>query len=170
MSFQAERLDPIQWLVLPALACVLATLVFAAPLRVAGVNLPEPVFGMILAFAWAIIRPSILAPFALLVVGLVTDLVWGGPMGLWSLSLLIAYGGVLATRNMMTGQSWPMLWAWFAFMSFVAMTVGYCVSILDSGQAPSLLATFWQLLPTALLYPFAHRLTERFEDADVRFR
>ena len=170
MSFQAERLDPIQWLLLPALACIGATMLFAAPLRVAGVQLPEPVFAMILAFAWAIIRPSILAPFGLLALGLFMDLFWGGPMGLWGLSLLMAYGGVLATRNMMTGQSRPMLWAWFAFMSLVCMTTGYVVSIMDSGQAPSLLAAFWQLLPTTLLYPFAHRLTERFEDADVRFR
>ena len=170
MSFQAERLDPVQWLVIPALGCVLASLLFAAPIRVAGIHLPEPVFGMIPAFAWAIIRPSILAPFGLLALGLFTDLLWGGPLGLWGLSLLVAYGGVLATRNMMTGQSRPMVWAWFAIMTLVAMTTGYCITILDCGQPPSLLATVWQALPTVLLYPFAHRLTERFEDADVRFR
>jgi rod shape-determining protein MreD len=169
-SFQTERLDPIQWLVLPALACMGATVLFSVPLTVAGVSLPEPVFGMILAFAWAIIRPSILAPFGLLATGLFMDLFWGAPLGLWALSLLAAYGGVLGTRNMMTGQSRPMVWAWFAFMTGVAMTTGYCISILDSGMAPSLVAVFWQFLPTVLLYPFAHRLTERFEDADVRFR
>jgi rod shape-determining protein MreD len=170
MSLQAERLDPIQWLILPALACMAATVLFAMPLSVFGLHLPEPVFGMIPAFAWGVIRPSILAPFALLAVGLFMDLFWGAPLGLWALSLLVAYGGVLATRNMMNGQSRPMIWAWFAVMTLAAMATGYCVSILDSGMAPSLTAVFWQLLPTVLLYPFASRLTERFEDADVRFR
>jgi rod shape-determining protein MreD len=31
-------------------------------------------------------------------------------------------------------------------------------------------AVAWQYLATILLYPFSHRLIERFEDADVRFR
>ena len=170
MSFQAERLDPRQWLGGPVLACIVATLMFAIPIRVAGVQLPEPVFAMVPAFAWAMIRPSILAPFALLLLGLFMDLFWGGPMGLWPLALLAVYAGVLVGRPMMMGQSRTMMWVWFGFMTLVAMTTGYCITILDSGSAPSLVATFWQLLPTVLLYPFAHRLIERFEDADVRFR
>jgi rod shape-determining protein MreD len=28
----------------------------------------------------------------------------------------------------------------------------------------------WQFLATVVLYPFADRLIDRFEDADVRFR
>ena len=42
--------------------------------------------------------------------------------------------------------------------------------MLDALVTPNLLATFWQLLVTVLLYPFAHRLIARYEDADVRFR
>jgi rod shape-determining protein MreD len=38
------------------------------------------------------------------------------------------------------------------------------------GARPSLLALGWQYLATLILYPFAHRLIERYEDADVRFR
>ena len=34
----------------------------------------------------------------------------------------------------------------------------------------SLIAVFLQVVPTLLLFPFAHRLIERFEDGDVRFR
>jgi len=36
--------------------------------------------------------------------------------------------------------------------------------------APGLVGVAWQFLATAILYPFAHRLIDRFEDADVRFR
>jgi rod shape-determining protein MreD len=35
---------------------------------------------------------------------------------------------------------------------------------------PNIFGVCWQFLATAALYPFAHRLIERFEDADVRFR
>jgi len=77
---------------------------------------------------------------------------------------------VLFSRNMMTGQSRTMMWSWFAVASAVAISVAYCATTLDSGVAPNLVSTLWQLLPTMMLYPFSHRLIERFEDADTRFR
>jgi len=171
MSMSGARpLNPGRWLGVPMLLCMLATVLFAAPIRIWGLQLPEPVFAMVPAFAWAMIRPSILAPFALLLLGLFLDIFWGGPTGLWGLSLLVAYAMVLILRNAMTGQSRPMMWAWFAGVTGVAMAAGFLFTMLDSLAMPSLLAVFWQFLVTALLFPFAHRLVDRFEDADVRFR
>lgn len=171
MSYQSARpLDPWQWLGAPTVACILATLLFATPIRLFGLQLPEPIFPLVPAFAWAMIRPSLLAPAFLLGIGLFLDLLWGGPLGLWPLSMLIGYSGILLSRNMMTGQSRSVLWSWFALMTFLVMGAGYLLTMMDSRAAPSLMAAFWQFLPTVLLYPFAHRLIERFEDADVRFR
>ncbi|MGZ6027742.1 MAG: hypothetical protein ACXWKU_22220 [Caulobacteraceae bacterium] len=171
MSFQDSRpLDPWRWIGFPTLICILASLAFAMPLRVGNLQLPEPVFPLVPAFAWAMIRPSILAPFMLLGMGLFLDLLWGGPLGLWPVSILVGYAVVLAGRSMMTGQSRVVLWSWFGLMVLIAMITGYLATMLDSKTAPSLMATFWQFLPTTLLYPFAHRLIDRFEDADVRFR
>jgi rod shape-determining protein MreD len=166
----ARPLHPARWLGIPLLTCIIATIIFAAPLRIWGLQLPEPVFAMVPAFAWALIRPSILAPFATLSLGLFLDLFWGGPIGLWGLSLLVGYAMVLSTRNMMTGQSRPMMWVWFAGVSAVTMVAGFLFSMLDSLAMPSLMAVFWQFLATALLFPFAHRLVDRYDDADVRFR
>ena len=53
---------PMQWIVYPALAAVAATVVFATPVELFGLTLPEPVFPMVLAFAWPLIRPSMTAP------------------------------------------------------------------------------------------------------------
>ena len=171
MTFQDARpLDPWRWIGAPTLLCVAAALVFAMPLRVFGLQLPEPIWPLAPAFAWAMIRPSILAPFTLLLLGLFLDLLWGGPMGLWPVSMLVAYAGILFTRSMMTGQSRVVLWSWFALMTLLAMFTAYVLTMFDSGVAPSLMSALWQFLPTALLYPFAHRMIERFDDADVRFR
>lgn len=171
MSMRGARpLNPARWLGIPLLVCIGATVVFAAPIRIWGLQLPEPVFAMVPAFAWALIRPSILAPFAILLMGLFLDVFWGGPTGLWGLSLLVAYAMVLTARSMMTGQSRPIMWVWFAGVTAVAMGAGFLFSMLDSLAMPSLLAVFWQFLATALLFPFAYRLVDRFDDADVRFR
>jgi rod shape-determining protein MreD len=171
MSLSSARpLDPWRWLGVPLLMALAATILFAAPIRIFGLPLPEPVFALVPTFAWAVIRPAVLAPFLVLAMGLFLDLFWGGPLGLWGLSLLIAYGVALFSRSMMTGQSRVMMSIWYATVCAFAMVAGYLFTMLDSLAAPSLLAVFWQFLATLLLFPFAHRLIDRFDDADVRFR
>ncbi len=170
MALTAERPDPVRWFVLPMVACMAATLVMAAPIRVHGLQLPEPLFAMVPAFAWAVLRPSLAAPLCLLALGLFCDLVWGGRLGLWGLALLAAYGFVLLTRNMMSGQSRVMLWAWYAAAALIAMGVAFIAVMIETGNIPSLLAVAGQWLPTLLLYPLADGLIGRFEDADPRFR
>lgn len=166
----SQPLQPFSWLGAPMVLCVLVTLVFAAPLRVYSLALPEPLFPMVLAFAWAVIRPSVIAPFAILGVGLFNDLFWGGPLGLWALSLLLAYLLALSTRSLMVGQSGRVLWGWYAAMSLLAFGFAYVFTLLGSRVVPNLAAAGLQFLVTICLYPAAHLLIDRFEDADVRFR
>jgi rod shape-determining protein MreD len=152
------------------LQALVATVLFGIPLRVAGLQLPEPVFPMILAFAWAVIRPSILAPFGVLTMGLFLDIFWGGPLGLWAVCLLIAYGLALSARSIMAGQRRLVRWAWYGLATASAMVAGYLFAMLDSKSTPGLIPKAWQFLATIVLYPFAQRLIDLFEDADVRFR
>ncbi|MET0273892.1 MAG: hypothetical protein ABW360_12970 [Phenylobacterium sp.] len=166
----ARPLTPWRWLGVPLVQALIATLLLGIPLRIWGLQLPEPVFPMAAAFAWAVIRPSILAPVGILLMGLFLDIFWGGPLGLWALCLLLGYGIVLAGRNMMAGQSRMILWAWYALVTATAMMAGYLFVMLDAKSQPSFVAMGWQFLATVLLYPFAHRLIEMYEDSDVRFR
>jgi len=164
-------LDPLRWLGLPALAAIVGTFLLAIPIKIFGLQLPEPVFPMVLAFAWAVIRPSVIAPFVLVLLGLFLDLFWGGPQGVWPLCLLTAYAAVLAVRRLITGQDYIVVWAWYAAATLLALALAYGVMTLVAGAAPNLIAVGWMyVLPTLLLFPFARRLAERYEDADVRFR
>lgn len=170
-GFEANRpLDSWRWLVFPAILVVVAEILTDIPLRIFGLRLPQPAYGLVLAFSWAVIRPSILPPFVLLLIGLYSDLFHGGAFGLWGTCLLLAYGFVLLTRPMMTGQGRGVMWMWYAGACLVAIGAGYLLTMLGALVTPNLLSTFWLWLVTAALFPFAYRLIERFEDADVRFR
>ena len=166
----ARPLEPWRWIGVPMVQVMVATILFGVPLRVFGLQLPEPLFAMTLAFAWAVIRPSVLAPFAILFIGLFLDIFWGGPLGLWAICLLIAYGVALAGRTMMAGQNRLILWLWFALVTATALVAGFLFVILDSKSSPGLIPLAWQFLATIVLYPYAQRLIDLFEDADVRFR
>jgi len=151
-------------------ACMIGVVLLGAPIRLFGMGLPEPVLPMVLAFAWAAIRPSVLGPLALLTVGLFVDLYWGGPLGLWAACLLMAYFFALLSRNLMVGQSGRVLWAWYAVLCALAFGVAYFLITISGGAPPNLVSVGLQLGVTAALYPLAHQLIDRFEDADIRFR
>jgi rod shape-determining protein MreD len=171
VSYSAARpLAPWRWLGIPAVMALLASLVVATPLKVLGAQLPEPVFALVPAFAWAVIRPSMLAPFVLLLMGVLLDALWGSPIGLWPVCLLLAYAAVLASRSFMSGQSPVVMWVWYAAVTGLAMGAGYLITMIDAKSAPSTGAVLWQFAWTAALYPFAHQLINRYEDADVRFK
>lgn len=166
----SQTLQPWRWLGLPALAVILATLLLAAPFRLFGLGLPEPVFALAPAFAWAVIRPSILGPLMLLVLGLFQDLFWGGPLGIWTLALIAAYGLALSGRSLMAGQGGVVMGAWYAAACCLAYGVAYVFATITAHEQPNLFGVIWQLLWTIGLYPVVYWLTDQFEDADVRFR
>jgi rod shape-determining protein MreD len=166
----ARGLAPWRWLGVPMLQVMAATFIFALPLRFWGLALPEPLFAVPVVFAWAIIRPAMLAPIAVMVLGLYLDLLWGSPLGFWPVCLLLPYGAVLAGRSMLAGQSQVMMWLWYAAATTLTLGSGYLFTMLAAQNTPDPISVGWQFLATVVLYPFANRLIERFEDADVRFR
>ncbi len=170
LLLHSRPLIPWRWIGVPALLSVIATVVLAIPVEVLGLRLPEPVFPLVLSFAWAAIRPSVLTPFAVLGLGLFLDLFWGGPPGLWAVSLLVSHASILAGRGIMTGMGRSMGPLWYLASTILAFGAAYLITQLDGLSQPDLLSVFWQFLATCLLYPFARVLTERYEDADVRFR
>ena len=161
---------PLHWIVIPSLIVAGVSILLATPFELFGLKLPEPVSALVLAFAWPLIRPSMLAPAVLFGLGLFLDLFWGGPLGLWPLSLLAVYGAILLASNFLAGQATIVLFALYVASTGFAFFLAYMITTLSLGNAPSILAVMGQVVPTLLLFPLADWLIQRFDDADVRFR
>ncbi len=162
-------IGPMQWIVYPALLAAAATVVLGTPLRLAGVGLPEPVTPFVLAFAWPLIRPSMLAPAVLFALGLFLDLFWGNVLGLWPLSLMGVYAVVLFSRSLLAGQQMLFLFAGYVGCVLAAFGLAYLIVTMRAGNAPSLVAFAGQVIPTLVLFPIAAWMLDRFDDGVVRF-
>ena len=81
-----------------------------------------------------------------------------------------AYGVAFTGRSMMAGQNRTILWVWYGVVTGVALMTGYLVTMFQDKAMPSLVSVGWTFLATVVLFPFAYRLIDTFEDADVRFR
>ena len=77
---------------------------------------------------------------------------------------------MLASRSFLAGQDTAVLFVWYAACCTLAFLLAWIVMAFIAGIPASLISLLLQLVPTLLLFPFAHRLIERFEDGDVRFR
>jgi rod shape-determining protein MreD len=125
---------------------------------------------MICAFAWGAIRPSVLAPFALLALGLFDDLLWGDRLGLWPAALLTVHAVVSGARRVMAGQGFWTLWAWYLAACAAGFGVAVALVVAASGEAPNLLGLVLQFATTGALFWLAWKLIETYQDADVRFK
>lgn len=161
---------PLHWVIYPALACMAATVIFGTPVRVFNLPLPEPIIAMVLAFAWPLIRPNMLGPAMLFVVGLFTDLFMRTPMGFWTLPLLGIYATILFARSLIVGQEMKVLAGWWLGVTGFAFVYAYFFRMLDVKVAPGIVPTLLQFAPTVALFPLANMLVQRFDDGDVRFR
>jgi rod shape-determining protein MreD len=169
-SITVQAPNAVNWLVKPAVYCAAGSLLLALPVKILGLQLPEPVFAMVPAFAWAAIRPSILPPLALVALGLFLDVLWGGPLGLWPLCLLTAYALAFTVRRALAAEGFGALWAWYAAVCALGFGAGVLLVTVVSGEAPNLVGVALQFLVTAALFPMSWLLVERYDDADVRFR
>jgi len=161
---------PMQWIVYPALIAIAATIVLQTPVELFGLHLPEPVIPMVLAFAWPLIRPSVLAPVVLGVLGLILDILTYGPLGLWGLTFLAIYSVVLASRSFLAGQDTAVLFVWYGACCALAFLLAYVIMAFVAPTPARLISVFLLVLTTLRLFPFVDRLIERFDDGDVRFR
>jgi rod shape-determining protein MreD len=162
-------ISPPLWVAGPVAACLLAALLLAVPLRLAGLQAPEPVFALIPAFTWAVVRPSIWPPVALAVLGVGLDLIWGTPPGFWAVLLLAAYALVFFSRRSLAGQDVWILWVAYGAACALAFGLGFAIALLRTGSPPSLVGLGLQFAVTVVLFPFAWKLVERYEAADTRF-
>lgn len=163
---------PLQWIVYPALITVALSIVLATPVELFGLKLPEPILPLVLAFAWPLIRPSMIAPFVLFLLGLFMDLLLAGqqPLGVWSFSLMVVYGVVLAARTLLAGQETQNLFVWYACCTLAAFLLTYLIVSIKAANAPSILSLLGQMIPTLLLFPVSNWMIERFDDGDMRLR
>ena len=82
---------------LPVGSAILLTILVNLPVSLMGGLFPAPILALPAIYFWALVRPDLMSPFAVLFIGVLEDLLSGGPPGLWAAGFLAAYA--LADRQ-----------------------------------------------------------------------
>lgn len=131
------------------LLLILNAVSFALPFAAAL----QPSFVLIAVYFWAVYRPRLLPPVALLVIGIILDALLGLPFGLQALLFLLLYALLRAQRHYLSGQTFLIQWLGFTFVVIaVAIVQWIVIGFIGAGFVPVHMPLV-QAFVTALLYP-----------------
>ncbi len=147
-----EWLAILLWAAAPFLTGVFAVLLFATPVQLFDMAVPMPLFPFMVVFYWAMLRPNLMPPLAIFLIGLFQDFLSGGPVGLWALSYLLAAALISTQRGIFAWRGRAALWAGFAIAAILVAAISWLAARLALGTAPSGGALFSETLATIVAF------------------
>ncbi|HVZ28021.1 MAG TPA: rod shape-determining protein MreD [Rhizomicrobium sp.] len=113
---------------LPVLCGFLAVVLSNLPVSLFGSAVPPPLLGFIPVYFWCLVRPDLMTPAATFAIGIVQDVMSGGPPGIWTLSFVVAYAVIQRQREAFAGLAGVAAVVGFAAAMLVVSTVAYLIN------------------------------------------
>ena len=140
--------------IVPVALGVLGALISNFPISVFGGLIPPPLLVLMPLYFWGIVRPDLMTPFWAFALGVLEDLLCGGPPGVWAASFLAAYALIDRQRDMLAGLSGVGAIAGFAVAALVACASSFFIVAIYYWRIPPLAPVMAELAMTVLVYVF----------------
>ena len=137
---------------IPVLLSFLGVIVTNLPFSILGSWIPSPMYALMPIYYWCLVRPDLMSPMWVFLIGVIHDMLSGGPPGIWAASFVATYAVIDRQRDAFAGLAGFAALLGFATAALVANVTSYLVFMLY----------YWRLLPlspfvkefavTALLY------------------
>ncbi|MDO9460353.1 MAG: rod shape-determining protein MreD [Alphaproteobacteria bacterium] len=137
----------------PSLTAVVFVLVGVVPAAVPGLSTVSPLLSVAVIFFWVVTRPALMPPAAVFFVGLLQDVLSGGPIGLWALTLLVVQYLSLSQRQYLFGKTFTLGWVGFASIVSGAALLAWLGACIYYGVFLSPAPVLVQGALTMLVYP-----------------
>ncbi len=138
---------------IPTLTAVVFVLVGVVPAGVPGFSTVTPLLSVAAIFFWVVTRPNFMPPAAVFGIGLLQDVLSGGPIGLWALTLLLVQYFSLSQRQFLVGQSFVLGWIGFASIVIGAAFLAWIAACVYFDVLLSPMPVLVQSALTVLVYP-----------------
>lgn len=116
---------------LPALSVLFAVFAAAVPWGLpADATFILPLVVVMMVFCWRVLPDTVLPPYLALLLGLLTDITSGGPLGFWALMSLIAASVAGRTRPFTDGRDVQRLWLGWAIVACLVAGIGWLLASL----------------------------------------
>jgi rod shape-determining protein MreD len=117
--------------ILPALSVLLAVLASAVPWGLpVDATFILPLVVVMMIFCWRVLPGTVLPPYLAVLLGLLTDITSGGPLGFWALMCLIAASAGGRTRSLTDGRDVSRLWLVWIGVAVLVAALGWLLASL----------------------------------------
>jgi rod shape-determining protein MreD len=137
---------------LPVTCGLLGVVLSNLPVTLFGGLVPPPLLGFIPIYFWCLVRPDLMTPAATFAIGLLQDVMAGGPPGVWTLSFVVAYAIIQRQRDAFAGLSGVAAVLGFAAAALVVCATAYLTTTLYYWHAIPLGPVVAELAVTVLFY------------------
>lgn len=148
---------------LPILSSLALVLFSLAPVGLPHFDSVGPAFALMAVFYWSIFRSDLMTMLGAFAIGLLLDLLSGGPVGLNALVLALAHELGVSQRRVFLGSSFLVNWAAFALVIGVVLPICWALMSLLHWELLPMLPLTTQLLLSLALYPVIYWLLSRLE-------
>jgi rod shape-determining protein MreD len=123
--------------IVPFFCAFLLAIVANVPMSVTGGIVPPPLLALMPIYYWCLVRPDLMPPFAVLILGMLQDLLSGSPPGVWTVAFVATYALVDRERES------------FAGLSGVGAILGFAAAMLTAGATAYIIIAiyYWNLPP-----------------------
>jgi rod shape-determining protein MreD len=127
--------------ILPVSLALLGVLAANLPISFLGGLVPPPLLALMPIYYWCLVRPDLMSPAWAFLIGVLEDLLSGGPPGVWGAAFVATYAIIDRQRDAFAGLSGLGAVLGFATAALVACATAYLI----------VCVYHWHLLPLAPL-------------------
>jgi rod shape-determining protein MreD len=139
---------------IPALLAILLVILVNMPVSFTGGLLPAPALALACVYYWVLVRPDLMPPLAVLSIGLLEDLLSGGPPGLWAAGFLAAFWLTDRERETFAGLTGLGAVLGFAGAMVFAGAVAFGLDTIVYLRLPPVPPILLECISTVVVYPF----------------
>ncbi len=150
--------------VIPFFCAIVCVILANVPVSISGGVVPPPLLALMPVYYWCLVRPDLMPPFAVLIIGMLQDLLSGSPPGVWTVSFVAAYALVDRERESFAGLSGVGAILGFAAAMLVAGATAYIIVAISYWNLPPIWPILIEIavsvifyIPIAVLLGFVHR-------------
>lgn len=112
---------------LPFISCILLVLIMVQSFKVENVTNLMPFLTLIAVYQWSVYVPKSMPPIAVFLIGILQDILSGGPLGMTALLLLSVRLIVLGQGGKLLGRDFLFNWLMFLLISFAYAILSWLI-------------------------------------------
>lgn len=154
--------------IIPFLTGIGAVFVTLVPVALPYSMAVTPVLPLGVVFFWTVNWPTLMPPIAVFTIGIIYDLLTGGPIGLWAVVFLVAQAFTVSERGFLYGKTFAINWIGFVPVIVTATAVGWFIASLGAFTPLPATPVVVQAAILLGLYPFFGWVLARVQNLMVR--